>query len=85
MLYRIEVSPQAQRQLRRFSRSLQEQFGRAIDSLASNPRPSGCVRMEGQASTYRIREGDYRIVYQVRDNLLLILVLKVGNRREVYR
>jgi mRNA interferase RelE/StbE len=53
--------------------------------LAEEPRPSGVVKMAGEAFTYRVRLGDYRIVYEVQDEVLCILVIKVGHRREVYK
>jgi mRNA interferase RelE/StbE len=57
----------------------------AIDGLAPNARPSGCVKLAGAPDLYRIRVGDYRIVYQVRDDVLIVLVLSIGHRREIYR
>ncbi|MEO5349482.1 MAG: type II toxin-antitoxin system RelE/ParE family toxin [Magnetococcus sp. YQC-3] len=85
MLYQIEVSGMASRQLRKLSRAVQEIIGESIDALAIDPRPDGCVKLSGMKDTYRVREGDYRIIYQVRDQKLLVLVLEVANRREVYR
>jgi mRNA interferase RelE/StbE len=57
----------------------------AIDRLAQNARPSGCVKLAGEPDLYRIRVGDYRIVYQVNDTKLTLLILSIGHRREVYR
>ncbi len=57
----------------------------AIDGLAQNARPSGCVKLAGEPDLYRVRVGDYRIVYQVNDTRLTLLVLSIGHRREVYR
>jgi mRNA interferase RelE/StbE len=57
----------------------------AIDLLTQNARPSGCVKLAGGPDLYRIRVGDYRIVYQVKDDVLIVLVLSVGHRRDVYR
>jgi mRNA interferase RelE/StbE len=59
--------------------------GRRIDALALDPRPRGCKKLQGEGDIYRVRAGDFRIVYAVRDALLLVLVVKVGNRRDVYR
>jgi mRNA interferase RelE/StbE len=56
----------------------------AISSLQSNPRPAGCKKLAGNADYYRIRVGDYRVLYEIRDRVLLVLVIKVGHRREVY-
>ena len=57
----------------------------AIDHLAQNARPSGCVKLAGEPDLYRLRVGDYRIIYQVNDPKLTLLVLSIGHRREIYR
>jgi len=57
----------------------------AIDDLEQNARPSGCVKLAGEPDLYRIRVGDYRIIYQVNDLKLTVLVLAIGRRREVSR
>ena len=57
----------------------------AIDDLEQNARPSGCVKLAGEPDLYRIRVRDYRIIYQVNDLKLTVLVLAIGHRREVYR
>ena len=53
--------------------------------LAANPRPPGVEKLAGPDDFYRIRVGDYRIIYQIQDDVLMILVVKIGHRREVYR
>lgn len=55
-----------------------------IESLAENPRPVGCEKLSGQEK-YRLRQGNYRIIYSIQDTELTIWVIKVGHRREVYR
>lgn len=55
-----------------------------FDDLSKNPRPIGCEKLSGQ-ERYRIRQGDYRIIYEIRDDVLVVVVVKVGHRREVYR
>ena len=57
----------------------------AIDGLAQNARPSGCVKLAGEPDLYRLRAGDYRIIYQVNDPKLTVLVLSIAHRREIYR
>lgn len=57
----------------------------SIDNLASNARPAGCVKLSGTPDLYRIRVGDYRIIYQVKDDARTVLVLSVGHRRDIYR
>jgi len=56
-----------------------------MDALAINPRPKGVKKLTGLDSLYRIRTGDYRIVYQVRDDRLIVLVVRIGHRKDVYR
>jgi mRNA interferase RelE/StbE len=53
--------------------------------LAADPRPSGCKKLTGNTDYYRMRVGDYRVLYEVRDRDVLVLVIKIGHRREVYR
>ena len=57
----------------------------AIGGLASNPRPPGCLKMQGGDGLYRVRVGDYRIIYQIQDSVLTVLVVQIGNRKEIYR
>ncbi len=85
MAHRIEVSPAAARQLKKIDRRVLPQIAEKSDSLASQPRPNGCEKLSGYDSLYRVRAGDYRIVYGVEDRLVLIVVLKVGNRAEIYK
>ncbi|MDJ0899633.1 MAG: type II toxin-antitoxin system RelE/ParE family toxin [Xenococcus sp. MO_188.B8] len=56
-----------------------------IDALATEPRPEGVVKLKGEENLYRIRVGDYRVIYNVQDDRLLVLVVKVGHRGDVYR
>jgi len=56
-----------------------------IDGLRVNPRPNGSKKLNKEDPLYRIRVGDYRVVYQIQDKILLVLILKVGHRRDIYR
>jgi len=56
-----------------------------MEALTRNPRPHGVKKLSGEQNLYRIRAGDYRIIYQIRDKELVVLVLKLGHRRDVYR
>jgi len=58
---------------------------RKIDALADNPRPSGAEKLKGAKDLWRIRSGNYRIIYTIQDEALLVLVIRIGHRREVYR
>ncbi|WP_266366381.1 type II toxin-antitoxin system RelE family toxin [Tellurirhabdus rosea] len=59
-------------------------IAKAIDALARQPRPPGCKKLNGVSTLYRIRVGDYRVIYTIRDEQLLVLVIKIGDRKEIY-
>jgi mRNA interferase RelE/StbE len=85
MTYRIEFTPAALRQLRRLDPSARRRVQAAIELLAEHPRPSGAKKLVGGDGEWRVRTGDYRIVYEVHDDVLLILVVAVGHRRDIYQ
>jgi mRNA interferase RelE/StbE len=82
-MYQIEFAGRAQRAFRNLSADIQRRLDPAILALANNPRPPGCTKLAGKESLWRIRVGDYRIVYQIQDDRLLVLVVKVGRSREL--
>jgi mRNA interferase RelE/StbE len=82
--YRVEFAPLAQRQIRKLPRETQRRILECIEELASNPRPTGVEKLADKEQLYRVRVGDYRVIYQVRDRELLLLIVKVGHRREIY-
>jgi len=83
--YRISLSPAAARQLRKFDPQVRRRIQGVLELLAVEPRPPAATRLVGGAGEWRVRTGDYRIVYEIEDQELLVLVLRVGRRREVYR
>jgi mRNA interferase RelE/StbE len=85
MRYHIEMARRARKFLASESNDIQKQIGRQIDLLEQNPRPDGCKRLQGKRDLYRVRCGDYRIIYTIRDQQLLVLVVQIGHRRDVYR
>jgi mRNA interferase RelE/StbE len=84
-LYRVEISPRAQRDLKRLPRDVVVRLRSRIDSLAATPRPHGVEKLTDQDDVYRVCEGDYRILYRIKDDELLVLVVKVGDRKDIYR
>lgn len=85
-MYRVQLRPAAERCLRKIrDQALVARLVAALRLLANNPRPPGCEKLAGVEDLYRVRAGNYRIIYQVRDDVLLVLVVKIGHRREVYR
>lgn len=85
MAYRVELKPSAASQVRKLERGVQKRILAKLDQLRDNPKPSGVQKMVGAADLYRVRVGDYRIVYTIVDDQLLVLVLAVGDRKDVYR
>jgi mRNA interferase RelE/StbE len=85
MAYRIELRPSAFRELAKLERPAQERIAARINSLIREPRPHGASKLKGHENRYRVRSGDYRIIYEVRDDVLLILILRIRHRREAYR
>jgi mRNA interferase RelE/StbE len=83
MPYQIQIRKSAQKQLDKLADDIADDLLDAIESLAVNPRPSGCKKLKGRDG-YRIRKGDYRIVYNIYDNVLTIDIVAVGHRREIY-
>lgn len=85
MAYAIQFKPAALRQFEKLSRDVQKRIAARIAALRDNPFPAGCKKLSGIPDAWRMRAGDYRVVYQVQREILLVLVLTVGHRRDVYR
>jgi mRNA interferase RelE/StbE len=85
MAYRVELKSSAFDALAKIPQPHRGRIAKKIDQLADNPRPGGAVKLSGAGEFWRIRVGDYRIIYQVRDDVLLVLVLRIGSRGDVYR
>ncbi|MBN1590961.1 MAG: type II toxin-antitoxin system RelE/ParE family toxin [Pirellulales bacterium] len=85
MTYRVEVKPSAADALAKIPQPHRGRIARKIDRLADNPRPRGSILLEGPSALYRVRVGDYRIVYQIQDAALVVLVVRIGQRGDVYR
>ena len=85
MTYRVTLAPAAERQLRKFDPPVRRRLQAALELLADNPRPPAATQLVGGSGEWRVRTGDYRIVYDIEDDRLVILVLRMAHRREVYR
>ena len=85
MVYSVEIAPVAVRQLRKLDPPGRRRIQAAIELLAADPRPPGAEKLVGGEGEWRIRTGDYRVVYEIHDDALVVLVLAVGHRREIYR
>jgi mRNA interferase RelE/StbE len=82
--YRIEFVKQAAKQFKTLPFQVQQRLKPKIDALSKEPRSAGTVKLSGQDNLYRIRVGDYRVIYSIEDNQLLILVVKIGHRSDIY-
>lgn len=83
--YRVEFTSAAARAIRKLPKNVRTRLLDAIETLSSNPRPSGACKLSGTDRAWRIRCGDYRVLYEVEDDVLVITVVRAGHRREVYR
>lgn len=84
MTYRIEVAPAAARQLRKLDPPARRRVQGAIELLAENPRPRSAKKLVGGEGEWRVRTGNYRVVHEINDDVLLVLVVAVGHRRDIY-
>ncbi len=83
--YRVELTRSAEKTLTRLPKVALPKIISALQGLAIDPYPSGCRKLAGQAHTFRMRVQNYRIIYDVYDKLVLVKVLKIGHRKDVYR
>jgi mRNA interferase RelE/StbE len=83
--YKVFFRPSADRQLRKLPAGVQCRIVAEVATLAANPRPAGVVKLAGEENLWRIRIGNYRVVYEIHDDRLIVLVLRVANRKDVYR
>jgi mRNA interferase RelE/StbE len=83
--YSVEVTRTAEKQLRRIAKRDRSRVLDAIEALGTKPRPEGTRKLQGYEDIYRVRVGKYRIIYEVIDDRVVVIVLKVGHRKDIYR
>ena len=83
--YRVDLTRTAAKQLDELPGRDRRRVVAKIDALAQDPRPHGVEKLAGEEAAYRVRVGDYRIVYEIHDDVLRVIVIRIGHRREVYR
>ena len=83
--YRVEIAKNAAKDLRGIDRKWIPRIVAAIEALETDPRPAGCKKLAGSEHTYRLRIGDYRVVYDFHDATLIVWVVRIRHRRDVYR
>lgn len=84
-VYRIEIARDALRALSKLDKPIRRRIEAAIDRLADDPRPAGVVAVKSMPGHLRMRVGDYRVIYEVQDHMLVVLIVECGHRREIYR
>jgi mRNA interferase RelE/StbE len=85
MAYAVELAPAARRQLRKLDRPIQKRIYLQLKGLEDDPRPPGCIQLKATSQPlHRIREGDYRIIYTIEDDKLLVLVVRISHRSAAY-
>lgn len=85
MTYRVEITKKALHGLKKLPKPLVKRLLEAANTLGENPRPNGYIKLRGFDDLYRIRVGDWRIVYAIEDDVLLVLVITIKPRGEVYK
>jgi len=85
VVYEVKFTPSADRTLNRLDLQDQRRIILRVEELAVNPRPPGVKKLAGPGDLWRIRVGDYRVIYQINDDILLVLIVTVGHRGDVYR
>lgn len=84
--YKLQIKRSAAKELEGIERKPDRQrLVARIQALSTDPRPPGCEKLSGYVDRYRVRQGDYRVVYAVNDAEQIVLIVKIGHRREVYR
>ncbi len=84
MTFRVILEKRAHKGLREVPSNSLRRIQESIDDLSRDPRPPGCIKLSGY-DLWRIRVGDYRVIYEIRDDVLIVLVIDIGHRREIYR
>jgi mRNA interferase RelE/StbE len=84
-MYSVLLERAAEKELSRLSAQVHDRIIAAIQGLANDPRPPGCRKLVGRAHDWRIRVGDYRVIYEIADTVRVVRVHRVRHRREVYR
>ncbi len=84
MSWNIEIERKAQKALKKIPDPYKSSIIEAINQLMEEARPQGCTKLKGATDLWRVRVNDYRIIYQIKDDQLLILVIRIGHRKDIY-
>ena len=84
-MYRVVITSTAEKQLKKLPADIQRKLSAVIVSLSIEPRPYGSKKLSGTDCSYRVRTGDFRIIYDIFDKEVIVTVLKIGHRKDIYR
>jgi mRNA interferase RelE/StbE len=85
MAYAVIVQPDALRAMSKIPEPDRSRIGRKVEALGENPRPGGMEKLKGPVDLYRIRGGNYRVIYQIHDDVIEVVVIQIGHRKDIYR
>ncbi len=83
--YKLEIKATARKDLARLQSSIAKRIAEAIEGLADDPYPDGFRKLKGFDYRYRIRVGDYRVIYETRNSILTVFIIRIGHRKDIYR
>lgn len=83
--YKLEIKAAARKDLARLQPSIATRIAEAIENLADEPHPAGSRNLKGFEYRYRIRVGDYRVIYEIRNSILTVFIIRIGHRKDIYR
>ena len=85
MVYQVKVNNSAEKSIKKFHKAVQSRIYNLLVSLGENPRPRGCKKLKGKRNLYRVKCGDYRVIYTIEDDVLLVTIIRVGYRSVSYQ
>lgn len=85
MSYALEYKSSVKKELRKLTKHDRTAIVQKIQNLKNNPLPEGSAKLKGSNDLFRIRYGDYRVIYQLQKKVLLIIIIRIGHRREIYK
>lgn len=83
--YAVDFTAGAAKEIRKLDPGMRRRILASIGGLATDPRPAGCKKLTGEENAWRVRIADYRVLYEIHDDVLTVTVVRVGHRREVYK
>jgi mRNA interferase RelE/StbE len=83
--YTIQYKSSVKKELKKLNQSDRKSIVDKIEKLKKDPKPQGSAKLKGSTDLYRIRQGDYRVIYRIQNNVLVVLIIRIGHRRDIYK